>query len=244
MTLKQLQTDSSVTLAEALEMAMSVEVYGAAVWQERLDRAARRLRRRVRGDPDASGLKDMILAWDRHSKRESEEALAYWYWKEALPKSAKSNDRMGGPPNIRLTDAQCVEALVQGAAKMRADHGSLRAPFGKMFRIGRRDAGRTYPVGGGNPGNGMATPRAIGFRNGENGEKIGRSGQTSTQIVLLTRPPQSWTYLPLGESDDPKSPHFDDQARLLFGERRMKPTYFMQPDELKKYVESITVLEF
>jgi len=30
---------------------------------------------------------------------------------------------------------------------------------------------------------------------------LGRGGQTSTQVVQLSKPPRSWALLPLGESD-------------------------------------------
>ena len=63
---------------------------------------------------------------------------------------------------------------------------------------------------------GIATPRAIGFPREPAAQRhVGQGGQTSTQVVQLTRPPRSWTLLPLGESDCPDSKHFDDQAELL-----------------------------
>ena len=71
---------------------------------------------------------------------------------------------------------------------------------------------------------------------------LGQGGQTSTQLVQLTNPPRSWTYLPLGESDDPASKHFDDQAEKLFSPGKMNPTYFLDKAELLKHVESKKVL--
>jgi predicted transcriptional regulator len=56
---------------------------------------------------------------------------------------------------------------------------------------------------------------------------VGHGGQTSTQIVILTKPPQSYMVIPLGESDHPDSPHFDDQAEKLFSQSRVKSTYFL-----------------
>ena len=60
--------------------------------------------------------------------------------------------------------------------------------------------------------------------------------------MLLTKPPKSWTLLPLGESDRPDSPHYDDQAQRLFSKGTMKPTYFLDKSELVKHVESKTVV--
>jgi hypothetical protein len=57
----------------------------------------------------------------------------------------------------------------------------------------------------------------------------------------MSDPPQSWIYLPLGQSDRESSPHFDDQAEKLFSPRRMKPSWW-QPQELASHVESRTVL--
>ena len=91
----------------------------------------------------------------------------------------------------------------------------------------------------------IATPRAIGFNPVDGTRKfLGRGGQTSTQVVLLTRPPKSWTFLPLGQSDDPDSPHFDDQAEQLFSKGRMKSTYFLDKEELQKHVTAKTELKW
>jgi acyl-homoserine lactone acylase PvdQ len=73
---------------------------------------------------------------------------------------------------------------------------------------------------------------------------IGRGGQTSTQIVILTKPPQSFMVIPLGESDHADSPHFDDQAEKLFSQSRVKSTYFLNRKELEKHVTARAELEF
>ena len=44
--------------------------------------------------------------------------------------------------------------------------------------------------------------------------------------------------IPLGESDDPKSRHFDDQAEKLFGKGLAKSTYCLNRKELEKHVSS------
>ena len=81
----------------------------------------------------------------------------------------------------------------------------------------------------------MATPRAISF-DPIGKEMVGRSGQTSTQIVILTKPPQSYMVIPMGESDHPESGHYDDQAEKLFSKGSAKPTYFANRKELEKHV--------
>jgi hypothetical protein len=73
---------------------------------------------------------------------------------------------------------------------------------------------------------------------------IGQGGQTSTQIVILSKPPKSYMVIPLGESDHSDSGHFDDQAEKLFSKSIAKPTYFLDRKELEKHVTRREELEF
>jgi acyl-homoserine lactone acylase PvdQ len=50
--------------------------------------------------------------------------------------------------------------------------------------------------------------------------------------------------IPLGESDHPDSPHFDDQAEKLFSRSQVKSTYFLNRAELEKHVTQREVLKF
>jgi acyl-homoserine lactone acylase PvdQ len=138
-----------------------------------------------------------------------------------------------------LTDQDIAAALNKAAKWLWEEFRSYDAPYGRYFRVGRQ-GGKTYPVGGGSLQDvGMATPRAISFgpqKSDGGNEMVGRGGQTSTQLVILTKKPQSFTILPLGESDHPESGHWDDQAEKLFSKSRMKSTYFLDRTELQKHV--------
>jgi hypothetical protein len=97
-------------------------------------------------------------------------------------------------------------------------------------------------VGGGSI-DGIKTPRAISFGSSDHDKTfLGHGGQTSTQVVQLTKPPHSWTLLPLGESDHVDSKHWDDQAEKLFSPGKLKPTYFLDKAELLKHVETTKVI--
>ena len=72
---------------------------------------------------------------------------------------------------------------------------------------------------------------------------IGHGGQTSTQVIIMTDPPQSYAVIPLGESDHKDSGHWDDQAEKLFSKGQAAPTYFMNQAELLKHVTSTKVLQ-
>jgi acyl-homoserine-lactone acylase len=227
MTLEQLAAAKDVTVEQALGIAFSTEVYKADLWQERI--------RKIGGDSEFARL---ILDWNRGSDADSTGALAYYLFKISLGDRGKAVEP---PPD--LTDDDVRAALNKAAARLGSDF-SPGAVYGTLFRVGREGSPRNWPVGGGTiTAAGMATPRAISFDKKDR-IMLGRGGQTSTQLVILTKPPQSWMVIPLGESDDPRSSHFDDQAEKLFSAARAKPTYFMRRDELEKHLTAVKELTY
>jgi len=219
MVLEELAKAMDVTIERAMDIAFSTEVYGAGLWQDRIRKAGAQ-----------SDFARTILDWNRRSDADSRGALAYYLFKIAMGERGKLLE-----PPADLTDDAVRSALGKAEQQLHSDFPP-GAVYGTLFRVGREGSPRHWPVGGGTvtPA-GMATPRAISF---EKREKImlGHGGQTSTQLVILTKPPQSWMVIPLGESDHPDSPHFDDQAEKLFSRARAKPTYFLRRDELEKHV--------
>jgi acyl-homoserine lactone acylase PvdQ len=92
-------------------------------------------------------------------------------------------------------------------------------------------------------GLGLTTLRNVGYgAERPDHTRWAHSGQTSTGIVVLTKPIRSWTYVPLGQSDLPNSPHYRDQAEKAFSPRKMKSTWWT-PEELAGHIESRTVIE-
>lgn len=209
----------NVTVEQAIDIAFSPRVYKAELWQDRIRKAA----------PDSAFARS-LAEWNRRSDAESRMALAFYLFKMALGDFSRAIE-----PPASLTEEQIRAALQKAEQQLRSEFPP-DAVYGTLFRVGRQGGKRTYPVGGGSVQEAaMATPRAIGFNKIGN-EMVGRSGQTSTQIVILTKPPQSFMVIPLGESDRPDSPHFDDQAEKLFSTSRAKPTYFLNRKELEKHV--------
>ncbi len=210
----------NATPEQMMGIAFNPQVWHAELWQDRIRKAA----------PD-SAFARLLANWNRRSDAESRAALGYYFFKLALgPQTARALD-----PPADLTNDAIRTALAKAEQRLNGDFAP-DAVFGTLFRVGRQGANRTWPVGGGTLSEAaMATPRAISFdQRGK--EMVGHSGQTSTQIVVLTKPPQSWMVIPLGESDHPESGHFDDQAEKLFARSVAKPTYFANRKELEKHV--------
>ncbi len=229
MVLDLLDAARDVTPEQAIAIAFSPQVYGAELWQARVRQTA----------PEHSALVNQILKWDRRADADSRGALAFYLFKTALGGEAAESVK---------TPADLSDSAVRGALRRAADRLAkdypANAAYGTLFRVGREGGSRTFPVSGGTLRvAGMATPRAITFE-WHGGEFIGKAGQTSTQIVILTNPPQSFMVIPLGESDHKSSGHWDDQAEKLFSRSLMKSTYFLNRPELEKHVERTERLEY
>jgi acyl-homoserine lactone acylase PvdQ len=243
MALELLDANSKVTVEEAIQIAMSPQVYNADLWQARLVSAWDKAADKYKNDSRLAQFVDLIVRWNRRTDPDSTGAIAYRFWKDQLGKEILQSDREGRKPPKEVTDDHLLESLAAGATELLKQWGRLEVKYGDVYRVGRQGGNRTWPVGGGSV-TGIATPRAISCDAMSDGKTfLGRGGQTSTQVVQLSKPPRSWTLLPLGESDHPESGHWDDQAEKLFSQSKMKPTYFLNKDELLKHVESKSVLQ-
>ena len=181
----------------------------------------------------------MIEQWNRRSDADSEGALAFYAFKKDL---GESLTRKVEPPSD-LTDEQVLIALDKAADWLQQKFGFLHVPYGKYFRVGRQGGTRTWPLSGGSVIEaGMATVRATSFSPVGN-EMVGHGGQTSTQIVIMTDPPESYTVVPLGASDHKESGHWDDQAEKLFSQSKAVRTCFMNRKELMKHVTATKTLK-
>jgi acyl-homoserine lactone acylase PvdQ len=229
----------NLTVEQAIDLAFSTRVWHAETWQARLKQAWERA---AEAEKPAGALEvyRRIQEWDRRCDPDSKGALAYYAFKKALGGPAAAQTE----PPADVTDKQLVAAVAKGAEGIEATLGTLDATYGDHFRVGRRGGQRHYPVGGGSLSEvAMATPRAISFDHSRDGKHmIARSGQSSTQVVILTDPPESYAVIPLGESDHKESGHWDDQAEKLFSKGLALRTYFLRPDELKKHVTSTKTL--
>lgn len=262
-TLLELSQEPRLTLERAIEIAFSARVFQADLWQAQLARA---LGEKVGGkdtlSPGAARCGELILQWNRTADVGSPGATAYLFWKEALygsrmeaPPAARSGKATTWGQVARERDQQglapaeppaeeLLAALGGAAERLLQSWGKVEVPYGEVFRARRDGSARSFPLSGGTQ-TGLWTPRAAKFVPEPDGRTYRAvSGQTATQIVELTDPPRSYSLLPLGQSDDPESPHFDDQAEQLLSKCRLKPTYFLRKDELLPHVRSTLVLEW
>ena len=127
--------------------------------------------------------------------------------------------------------------LVETIAQIEQDFGTWQVPWGEVNRfqrlsgdidLGFDDAQPSIPVG-------MASGRwgalaAFGARASDNTKRIyGYRGNSFVAAVEFGERVTAKTLLAGGQSGDPASPHFDDQAQL-YADREFKPVAYYRED--------------
>lgn len=256
-----LSADDSVTAEEAIAYVNDVTVFGADRWIEALRLADKEVGKEFVGHKNyRAGLGD-LLRWDQMNTANSPGALKYASWRAQLVEDhgrgvaremasaiddyyAIIEQREPRPVELSVEQQRMLTRSFAGAIDSIVEqHGSLDATFGDHYRVGRDD--ESWPLGGSGNAPGTITLRAMWYGGPEKRDDHttwAMGGQSSTQVVVMSDPPQSWIYSPLGQSDRVDSPHFDDQAENLFSPRRLRPSWWL-PGDLAPHIESRTVLE-
>lgn len=249
-----LEGDDSVSAQEAIEYVLDVRPYGVERWIDLLRQADAESGQACRSQPEcAQGLEE-LLGWDGELRRDSSPALKYFYWRRQMIEDTEAPAALQGvledymsvvgkpaAPTVIGTvhRTSALRSLARAMGRLKRETGALDARYGDRFRIGR--GGESWPVGGGGRF-GTLTLRTVNFGRVRPGRvQLGRSGQTATQVTVLSQPIRSWSAVPFGQSDRPRSGHYSDQAAQLFSSRRLKPTWWT-PQELAAHAVSRTEL--
>jgi acyl-homoserine lactone acylase PvdQ len=260
--IQMLENAFDITVEGALELALDEKWIDTSAWQDALRTALNSNPALVREKPaDFRLIAHRILNFDGFAHKESQAALNYYFWRTslnampdvpeaeilALGRTISTHEQTSEQQNSLL-----ISALDRALERMKVAHGSVDLKYGDVFRAGRGSAswplgGGGIPVidpphGGGLPGDhSISTMRAWRFTDpDENGLRWVTSGQYQTTLTIFTDPIQSFSALPLGQSADPKSPYYSNQAQLI-SERRLRPTYFYKEDLLKHVASEITL---
>jgi acyl-homoserine-lactone acylase len=192
-----------------------------------------------------AALKDWNYRWSAASVPTS---LAV-YWGEALTGAIESDAAGAGLTAYeymatRATARQRLAALVHACDRLNHDFGTWKTPWGEINRFQRltgdivqpfSDAGRSIPVPftssrwGSLASFGARTYPGTKRMYGTSGNSfvaVVEFGQDSVRAIAVTAG---------GESGDPQSPHFNDQAER-YATGRLRPVYFY-PGQLQGHTE-------
>jgi len=182
---------------------------------------------------------DLLRKWDRYASRDSRGATVFRFWRfachEMEPPVGRDGLSISNTPAVR---SSALQALRQAAQRLDSTYGTVAVPWGDIKRL-RRGAG-DWPLSGDGLGKlGMDTLRATaadGFN--EEHKLVMAGGQCVTSIVVLSDPPTIRSVVAYGQSNQPNSKHYDDQAPLFSSERLREVPWTL--DQVKDHMEQVT----
>lgn len=175
-----------------------------------------------------------LRAWDRVSKIDSQAMTLFAFSFERAGRIQAARDSAPWPR---------VRALEAAVADLERDWGTWRVVWGEINRLQRVHTGGDGPFSDSRPSGPVAgAPGPLGivfnfYARPEKGQKrrYGFLSDTYVSVVKFGREPEARSLLVFGESADPASPHYLDQARF-YSAGEMKPSWFTLP-EIKRHAE-------
>jgi acyl-homoserine-lactone acylase len=203
------------------------------------------------GDARRTALTDAITSlrsWDKRTSADSVPTAVAIFWGLALVERKGAEARDADEPVYdylvgKLTDAERIEALSAALEKLQRDFGRWQVPWGEINRFQRLtddivqpfdDAKPSLPVGfapaqwGALASSDWSKPRRT--------KKIyGASGNSFVAAVEFGPTIHAKAIMSGGESADPASPHFRDQA-LMFSQGHFRDVLF-SPEDVRAHAE-------
>lgn len=228
--------DRKFTVEEMIDLAFDTYVLAADAIVPLLKRAQAAS---TRSDDRIDGVVESLAAWDRRSAKDSVAYTYLHYWglsyRELFTAAKFSRFNAYTRTGIDLDSAEeqrmAMEALNEAVRRIEERFGRAEVPWGEINIVRR---GGEFPLGG----NGL-----FGVLHPDTGpeQDDGRvhcnDGWGHLLVVMEGEPKQVWSLLPYGQSENPGSPHYNDQARL-HSQRKAKRFWFT-PGEILANTKSV-----
>jgi acyl-homoserine-lactone acylase len=207
--------------------------------------------------PDSSSLKRkvseqvaILRSWDRRWSVGSIPTSVAMYWGDQLARVVPDQPDSGQMwPYVYMakntTADQRLEALARASDKLTADFGSWKIPWGDINRFQRLSGDIVQPFSDSAPSipvpftsSRWGSLAAFGARSYNGSKRIyGTSGNSFVAVVEFGPRVRAKAITAGGESGDPRSPHFKDQAeRYTTG--NLREVYFY-PEDLQGHIERV-----
>ncbi|HEU4631390.1 MAG TPA: penicillin acylase family protein [Gemmatimonadaceae bacterium] len=187
-------------------------------------------------NPDSATAAALALLerWDDTAAPESRGAVLFEAWWRAYTAGADADSLYAHPwsPDAPTTTprglrdpARAVQAFAQAIAEVRERYGDIGVAWGEVHRVRRGDV--DVPVGG--CSGALGCFRVLNFRTDPDGRRSAVGGDGWVLAVEFGEVPRAYSVLAYGQSPDPDSPYYADQA-AMFARGEMKRVAFTARD--------------
>jgi acyl-homoserine-lactone acylase len=189
-----------------------------------------------------------LRRWDRRWAADSVPTALAVYWGEDLWQRVTPLARTAGVSTYefmenRTTPQQKLESLAAASDRLASDFGKWTTPWGEINRFQRLTGDLVQPFNDGAPSIPVAFTSArwgslasFGARNYPNTKRMyGTSGNSFVAVVEFADRVRAKAVTAGGESGNPSSPHFNDQAKR-YSTGDLRDVYFHR-DQLKGHTE-------
>jgi acyl-homoserine-lactone acylase len=181
----------------------------------------------------------ILKAWDRRSSRESVAYTYLHFWGKAYQEMFPGRFSRFVSQERKRIDVQSAEegeraltALKAAVERIEKSFGALEVPWGRVNVAIR--GGETFPMDGNTMFGPLHPDHGI---EQENGQIHCNDGWGHLMVVMEGNPKEVWSLLPYGQSQDPSSPHYNDQTRLH--SRGQLKRFWLAPREILDHTESV-----
>jgi acyl-homoserine-lactone acylase len=202
-------------------------------------------------DPKRANLRDaveILRAWNRRTAADSVATAIAIFWGQGLIERKGAAAREAEEPAYdylvdKLTDPERIDALTDALGKLQQDFGRWQVAWGEINRFQRLtddivqpfdDARPSLPVGFASSQWG-ALASFVASKPSKTKKIYGSEGNSFVAAVDFGPTIHAKAIMSGGESGDPASPHFTDQA-LMFSQGRFRDVLFY-PEDVRAHAE-------
>jgi acyl-homoserine lactone acylase PvdQ len=177
----------------------------------------------------------LLKNWNRRSSVDSEEMTLFMFWADwAFGRMFAEKDP---DPLVK------IRSLEDAIKELEENYGTWHIAWGEVNRLQRPDASGEKPFNDTEPSLPVAGTKGwagiiynFAYKS-EDGQKkhYGFAGHSYVSVIEFAPQVKARSVLVFGQSADPKSPHYFDQAQL-YSKAQFKPAWFTLP-EIKAHLE-------
>lgn len=196
--------------------------------------------------PAVAAAAEMLARWDRTTAHDSRGGVLFEAWwnrhlqgesMRGLPFAERARRTFGTPwtperpndtPDGLADPARAAADFAWAVDEVTRRHGRADVAWGEVHRVRRGEV--DVPVGGCTGALGCF--RVVQYSDAPDGKRVARGGDGWVLAVEFTPVPRAYSVLAYGQSNNPQSPYFADQA-ALFARGEMKRVAFT-PDDVER----------